>query len=78
MNMIEAFLTASSLEEPWLALKQKGGPMTAFLAGGTEINRLGITTVPTYSNIVGCLGLDHITKAENGLVIGPLNDAGCA
>jgi putative selenate reductase FAD-binding subunit len=67
--MIEAFLTASSLEEA-LRLKQKGGPKTAFLAGGTEINRLGSPLSPHTVISLDRLGLDHITKAENGLVIG--------
>lgn len=67
--MISTFLQASSLEE---ALRQKAenGPSSMFIAGGTEINRLGTSVHCSTVISLKKLGLNQIVKSGTSCTIG--------
>lgn len=67
--MIREFLREISLEDA-LRKKLEAGGRAHFLAGGTEINRLGSSISPEIAISLKDMGLDSITEANGVLTIG--------
>ncbi|PKL10449.1 MAG: molybdopterin dehydrogenase [Spirochaetae bacterium HGW-Spirochaetae-8] len=67
--MIREFLTADSLEDA-LRKKLNAKGQAQFLAGGTEINRLGSSVCPEIAISLKNTGLDTITEANGIVTIG--------
>ena len=67
--MIREFLTADSLEDA-LRKKLEAKGQAHFLAGGTEMNRLGSSVCPQVAISLKNTGLDTITEANGIVTIG--------
>ena len=67
--MIREFLTADSLEDA-LRKKLEAKGQAHFLAGGTEMNRLGSSVSPQVAISLKNTGLDTITEANGIVTIG--------
>lgn len=73
--MVKEYLKAKSIDEA-LRMKKEGGADAAFLAGGTEINRLASPAAAGTLIDIEALGpgegLDKIEKRDGALVIGAM------
>ncbi|MDD2405976.1 MAG: FAD binding domain-containing protein [Sphaerochaetaceae bacterium] len=69
--MISSFTVATSVEHA-LQLKREAGSQGVFLAGGTEINRLGTQLTGTIAISLANLPIQSIEKDKNAVTIGTM------